>query len=182
MRRKMMSEIKIVDLEQLAGLLNDWSITGGQLEKETAKENEKGVSRVSIYRFQRGVSKLDNMALRHAIKLQEWINKQSEEWIEEHTLKNTVDGVSTLNIDEVKAVLDDKSISANYIDTVTRQNGKVGVDRETISSYRNGNHDIGSIRLGRLAKIQKWINERPDDWRKEYESRRGFDAPMFASL
>ena len=78
--------------------------------------------------------------------------------------------------------MDDKSISANYIDTVTRQNGKVGVDRETISSYRNGNHDIGSIRLGRLAKIQKWINERPDDWRKEYESRRGFDAPMFASL
>ena len=179
-----MSDIKVIDFEQLAGLLNDWSITGGQLEKETAKENEKGVSRVSIYRFQRGVAKLDNMALRHAVKLQEWINNQSEDWIKEHTLKdkNTVDGVSTLNIDEVKAVLDDKSISANYIDTVTRQNGKVGVDRETISSYRNGNHDIGSIRLGRLAKIQKWINERPDDWRKEYESRRGFDAPMFASL
>ena len=95
-----MSDIKVVNFEQLAGLLNDWSITGGRLEKETAKENEKGVSRVSIYRFQRGVSKLDNMALRHAVKLQEWINNQSADWIEEHTLKdkNTVEGVSTLHI------------------------------------------------------------------------------------
>lgn len=33
----MMSDIKVIDFEQLAGLLNDWSITGGQLEKETAK-------------------------------------------------------------------------------------------------------------------------------------------------
>lgn len=58
-----------------------------------------------------------------------------------------------INVDRVKAVLMDKSISANYLEK------ELGINRSTITRVRNGERKLENLTLETIMTIQKWIDE-----------------------
>lgn len=57
-----------------------------------------------------------------------------------------------INVDRVKAVLMDKSISANYLEIET------GISRSAITRVRNGERKIENLTLETIIKIQSLID------------------------
>lgn len=58
-----------------------------------------------------------------------------------------------INTARVKAVLMDKSISANYLEK------ELGINRSTITRVRNGERKLENLTLETIMTIQKWIDE-----------------------
>lgn len=57
-----------------------------------------------------------------------------------------------INVDRVKAVLMDKSISANYLEIET------GISRSAITRVRSGERKLENLKLETIIKIQSWID------------------------
>ncbi|AZF90733.1 hypothetical protein CHPC877_0030 [Streptococcus phage CHPC877] len=57
-----------------------------------------------------------------------------------------------INMDQVKLVLMNKDIPANYLER------ELGISRSAITRVRNGERKIENLTLGTIIKIQSWID------------------------
>lgn len=74
----MQEEIMKINIKQIEELVFDPTISAYSLEAET------GISRANISNYRKGTQDIENMTLKHAMKLQEYLNRKEEENNMEH--------------------------------------------------------------------------------------------------